>query len=102
MYAVGYSGNGVGPSYLGGRILSSLALGLDDEWTDSRLAHGPVGGFPPEPIRFLGGQLVRRAVVRKERADDANKDAGWLTRRLAGLAPTGLVPVDRSEPPEPE
>jgi putative aminophosphonate oxidoreductase len=102
VYAVGYSGNGVGPSYLGGRILSSLALGLDDEWTDSPLAHGPVGGFPPEPIRFLGGQLVRRAVVRKERADDANKDAGWLTRRLAGLAPTGLVPVDRSEPPEPE
>src|SRR5262249_7120976 len=29
----GYSGNGVGPAALGGRILSSLALGRDDEWS---------------------------------------------------------------------
>ena len=102
VYGVGYSGNGVGPSYLGGRILSSLALGLDDGWADNALARGPVGGFPPEPIRFIGGKVVRRAVVRKERADDADKQAGWLTRRLAGLAPTGLVPLDRSEPSESE
>ena len=27
----GYSGNGVGPSILGGRILASMALGLDDD-----------------------------------------------------------------------
>src|SRR5207244_4559130 len=32
-YGAGYSGHGVGPSWLGGRILASLALGADDEWT---------------------------------------------------------------------
>ena len=32
-YGLGYSGNGVGPSYLGGQILASLAAGRDDEWT---------------------------------------------------------------------
>src|SRR5919204_402737 len=29
-YGLGYSGHGVGPSWLGGQILASLALGLDD------------------------------------------------------------------------
>ena len=32
-YGAGYSGNGVGPSWLGGQILASLALGVMDEWT---------------------------------------------------------------------
>ena len=32
-YGVGYSGNGVGPSWLGGQILASLVLRTDDEWS---------------------------------------------------------------------
>src|SRR5438132_10518301 len=37
LIGAGYSGNGVGPSFLGGRILASLALGIDDEWATSAL-----------------------------------------------------------------
>src|SRR5438552_1142313 len=37
-YGLGYSGHGVGPSWLGGQILASLAAGLDDEWTQLPLA----------------------------------------------------------------
>lgn len=88
----GYSGNGVGPSYLGGRILASLALGRDDEWSRAGLVRPPVGSFPPEPIRYVGGQLVKAAVVRKERADDRGRRPGRLTTWLASLAPPGLVP----------
>jgi putative aminophosphonate oxidoreductase len=93
---VGYSGNGVGPSYIGGRILASLALGRDDEWSRSGLVglpSGPGSGFPPEPIRFLGGNVVRAAIARKERTEDAGRTVGGLTRRLVELAPAGLVPV---------
>src|SRR5215208_5277388 len=32
-YGAGYSGHGVGPSWLGGQILARLALGVDDELT---------------------------------------------------------------------
>ncbi len=96
-YGVGYSGNGVGPSFLGGRILASLALRRDDEWSSLGLASGPTGGFPPEPVRYVGGRLVRGAVARKEAADDRGQRAGWATRRLASLAPTGLVPVENKE-----
>jgi glycine/D-amino acid oxidase-like deaminating enzyme len=93
LYGVGYSGNGVGPALLGGRILASLALGVSDEWSESPLARGPVSRFPPEPARFVGGHVVRAAVARKERTEDAGRTPDRVTRALASLAPAGLVPV---------
>jgi putative aminophosphonate oxidoreductase len=93
LVGVGYSGNGVGPSYLGGRILASLALGRDDEWSRFPLVGIPQGTFPPEPARWVGGHLVRAAIARKERHDDANRPVGPVTRGLVRLAPAGLVPV---------
>jgi putative aminophosphonate oxidoreductase len=95
LYGLGYSGNGVGPTFVGGRILASLALGLDDEWSRAGLARDPVGLFPPEPIRFVGGLLVRRAVERKEAAEDRGGRADRATLLLAQLAPAGLVPLKR-------
>jgi putative aminophosphonate oxidoreductase len=89
----GYSGNGVGPSYLGGRILSSLVLGLDDEWARAGLVGAPPGSFPPEPLRFFGGVLVRRAITAKERAEDAGRSPSRVALRIAQLAPAGLVPL---------
>jgi putative aminophosphonate oxidoreductase len=93
VYGTGYAGNGVGPTAIGGRILASLARGLDDEWATCGLVRGDVERFPPEPARFLGGLLVRAAVARKERAEDAGRRPDALTVRLAALAPAGLVPL---------
>ena len=96
LVGVGYSGNGVGPSYLGGRILASLALGRDDEWSGCALACIPRGRhdrFPPEPFRYVGGQVVLRAIRRQERLEDEGRSPDPLTRRIVGLAPAGLVPV---------
>src|SRR5206468_499907 len=47
-YGLGYSGNGVGPSYLGGQILASLAVGRNDDWTALPLATRRVPSLPPE------------------------------------------------------
>jgi glycine/D-amino acid oxidase-like deaminating enzyme len=91
----GYSGNGVGPSRIGGRILASMALGLEDEWATCGLAQAPTGGWlPPEPLRHLGGRMVREAVARKERAEDAGRRASRTTLAVARLAPAGLVPIN--------
>ena len=92
---VGYSGNGVGPSYLAGRILASLVLGRDDEWARCGLVRTPAGRFPPEPFRYLGGHVVRGAIARKERAEDDGRRADRLTKALVRLAPAGLVPLDQ-------
>ena len=90
-FGAGFSGNGVAPCVVGGRVLASLALGRDDEWSGCALAGGaPAGRFPPEPARFLGGALVRRAVERKERIESNGGRAGALTRGLASLAPSAV------------
>jgi glycine/D-amino acid oxidase-like deaminating enzyme len=89
----GYSGNGVGPSLLGGRILASMALQRDDEWARCGLVRPPPRGLPGEPFRYLGGRTVRSAVARKERAEDAGRKPAKIDRALARLAPAGLVPL---------
>jgi glycine/D-amino acid oxidase-like deaminating enzyme len=90
VYGAGFSGNGVAPTVLGARVMASLALRRSDEWSGCALVRAsPPGGFPPEPVRFAGGALVRRAVGRKERLEDAGRNASAATRLLAGLAPKG-------------
>jgi putative aminophosphonate oxidoreductase len=93
VFGGGYSGNGVGPTFLGGRMLASLALGLDDEWSELAGLLPPRGGFPPEPVRYVGAHVVRAAVARKERLEDRGRTADPVTSFVAGLAPAGLVPV---------
>jgi putative aminophosphonate oxidoreductase len=92
-YGVGFSGNGVGPTYVGGRILASLALGRQDEWSGSALSGQAARRWPPEPIRFVGGSLMRWALTRVERAQDEGRRPSALDSALLDLAPTGLVPM---------
>jgi glycine/D-amino acid oxidase-like deaminating enzyme len=84
-YGAGYSGNGVGPSWLGGQILASLALGADDEWSRLPLANRMPPRLPPEPIRYVGGTAVRRAILTVEEADEEGRRAGLLARGVAAL-----------------
>ncbi|MGH3105082.1 MAG: NAD(P)/FAD-dependent oxidoreductase, partial [Gaiellaceae bacterium] len=58
-YGAGFSGNGVGPSWLAGQVLASLATGADDEWTGLPLVGRAVRRLPPEPLKRLGGGVVR-------------------------------------------
>ena len=85
-YGFGYSGSGVGPCHMGGQILSSLVLGLDNPWTRSPLVNGPLGYFPPEPIRYLGSLMVRNAIRRKEQAEDHGRRPRRLDVHLARFA----------------
>ncbi len=95
LYGLGFSGHGVGgPTMMGGRILSALARGTDDEWTRLALVRERVAQFPVEPFRYLGAIAVREALRHKERLEDAGRRPGWLTRSLAGLAPSGYVPKE--------
>ncbi len=95
VYGHGYCGNGVGPSFTGAKFMASLALERNDEWATSPLAHGPLGGgFPPEPLRYVGAHLVRNAVARIESAQDAGRKPGLADRALARFAPEGLVRTD--------
>jgi glycine/D-amino acid oxidase-like deaminating enzyme len=84
-YGAGYSGNGVGPSWLGGQILASLVLGADDQWTRLPLARIGPRRLPPEPFRTPGGAMVRRAVLAAEEADESGGRVGPVTSCVAAL-----------------
>ena len=84
-YGAGYTGNGVGPSWLGGKILASLALGADDEWSRLPLVGRSVRKLPPEPFNFLGGMLVRGAMLRREEAEEAGLRVSAPIRFVASL-----------------
>ena len=92
VYGVGFSGNGVAPCVVGGKILASLALGSTDEWSSSPLVDGVQGRFPPEPVRFLGAHIVREGVARKEDAETNGRKPSRLAVALASLAPAGMIP----------
>ncbi len=84
-YGAGYTGNGVGPSWLGGQILASLALGLDDEWSRLPLVDRRIMSLPPEPINFLGGSVVRKALIAVEKAEESGRTPSAPARLVASL-----------------
>jgi len=84
-HGFGFTGNGVGPAYLGGEILARLALDRRDELTRLALVDPDRKLMPPEPLRWAGGSLIRSALVRADRADDAGRTADRATRFVAGL-----------------
>jgi glycine/D-amino acid oxidase-like deaminating enzyme len=84
-YAAGFSGNGVAPSALVGRILGRRALGIVDEVTTCGLVGDPPGYLPPEPLRTAGGFLVRDAVRRAEAREEGGARPDPVTDRLRRL-----------------
>jgi glycine/D-amino acid oxidase-like deaminating enzyme len=86
-FAFGYTGNGVGPSNVAGRALAELALGGE---VDLPIVDSGAGAWvPPEPLAWLGGSLVRGALVRRENAEERGEEAGLLTRAVCA-APRAL------------
>jgi glycine/D-amino acid oxidase-like deaminating enzyme len=84
-HGFGFTGNGVGPSYLGGEILARLALDRRDELTRLALVDPERKLVPPEPLRWAGGTIIRGALVRADDAEDLGRTPGPLTRFVAGL-----------------
>jgi glycine/D-amino acid oxidase-like deaminating enzyme len=79
-YVCGFTGNGVGPSHLAGETLASLALEADDELTRSPFVDPPQPPVPPEPLCWIGGTVVRAALLRREEREDAGRPVDPLTR----------------------
>ena len=73
----------MGPSHLAGRILAALALDRRDERTRLPIVESSAGAWvPPEPLAWLGGSLVRSAMVRREHAEELGERTDPLTRAL--------------------
>ena len=84
-FAHGYSGNGVGPSRLAGRVLAAILDGGRDPIARLAIVGARARRFPPEPVRFLGARLVREALVRRDETEDDEQRPGWLVRAIARI-----------------
>jgi len=75
-YSIGYTGLGVGASRFGARVMLDLLDGHDSEALRLRAIRSRPLPFPPEPIRYAGITLTRRALAR---ADERQGRRGpWL------------------------
>ena len=89
-YAFGFTGNGVGPTQLAGRALASLALDRRDEFSRLAFVGSDAGAWvPPEPLAWLGGSVVRSALLRAEKAAENGQRADPFTRAVCA-APRAL------------
>lgn len=62
-YVLGFTGLGVGASHFGARTALDLLDGRDTERTRLAMVRGKPLPFPPEPVRWAGIQLTRRALA---------------------------------------
>ena len=87
-YGHGYSGNGVAPAVIGGRIIAARAVEhAEDPALALPLAAGrPPRPFPPEPARYVGARLIREAAVRRESLEEAGREPGTALRELSRLS----------------
>jgi glycine/D-amino acid oxidase-like deaminating enzyme len=83
--AAGYTGNGVGPSHMVGRVLASLALDRRDEHSRLAIVDPAPQRVPPEPFHWLGGNLIRGAIMSKERAESEGRAPHPVSVALARI-----------------
>jgi glycine/D-amino acid oxidase-like deaminating enzyme len=84
-FAHGFSGNGVGPAHLAGRILAALVDDPSSELATLPIVNRSTRRFPPEPVRFLGARVIREALVRRDEAQDAGGRGSPAVRLVASL-----------------
>jgi glycine/D-amino acid oxidase-like deaminating enzyme len=75
-YVLGYTGLGVGATRFGAQVALDLLAGAPTERTSLRMVRTKPIPFPPEPVRWAGIELTRRAIARA----DANggRRGPWL------------------------
>src|SRR4051794_22687980 len=76
VFAVGYTGLGVAASRFGAQVALDLAAGRETERTSLRMVKTKPIPFPPEPLRWAGITLTRRALAKADRNE--GRRGPWL------------------------
>ncbi|WP_380280594.1 NAD(P)/FAD-dependent oxidoreductase [Kitasatospora purpeofusca] len=65
-YALGYTGLGVAASRFGAQVMLDLLSGRESARTRLEMVRSKPLPFPPEPVRYVGVELTRRALDRAD------------------------------------
>lgn len=89
VYAVGWNGSGLAQIPAVSHLLASELLDLQDQWWKNPLMDSPRRrAVPPEPLRYVGAQLVRSAVCHVTDREIRGERPGIVSRSLSRLVPT--------------
>ena len=83
--AAGYSGNGVAPSHLAGRVIAALVVDADEPIARLPIVGRPGPRFPPEPFRYVGARVIREAMIRREDVEEAGNRPNRILRELSRI-----------------
>ena len=83
---LGYSGHGLAQTFVGGHILASTVLRVEDAWTTLAVNRPEIGKAPPEPIRWPVVWAATTALARGDERQDAGRSRG-LVYSTVGDAP---------------
>jgi glycine/D-amino acid oxidase-like deaminating enzyme len=72
-YGLGFTGNGVAPAHLAGRVLAHRVLSMYDDVLALPLVDVEPRRFPPEPIRSVGAMVANRAIHRRDAVLDGEE-----------------------------
>jgi len=86
---LGYSGHGLSQTFVGGKILASTVLGIDDEWTSLGVNRPEVAKVPPEPLRWVAVSAAARALERGDARQESGRSRG-VFNQLVGSAPIAV------------
>jgi len=84
-YALGYTGNGVAPTHLAGKVIADLATGADTDATRLPMVNPKARLFPPQPFRSIGAAVIRRAIIAKDTAEETGHNPNPVMATLARL-----------------
>ena len=76
VWALGYTGLGVATTRFAGRVLTDKLLAPDSGLLDLALTSTKPVPFPPEPLRWAGVTMTRRAIARSDRRE--GRRGPWL------------------------
>src|SRR5262249_1851349 len=82
---LGYSGHGLSQTFIGGKILASTVLGIDDEWTSWAVNRPETMKVPPEPVRWVGVNAIARALERGDARQEAGRPRGALNELVGSI-----------------
>ena len=84
-YALGYTGNGVAPSHLAGKVLADLVTGTDSDSTRLPMVNHKPRMFPPQPFRSIGAAVIRRAIIAKDTAEERGAQPNPVMAAIARM-----------------
>ena len=84
-YALGYTGNGVAPTHLAGKVIADLVTGSDTDSTRLPMVNRKARLFPPEPLRSIGAAVVRRAIIAKDTAEETGRRPNAVMSAIARM-----------------